>query len=92
MTSMVLDTVNTKSYSFILCFMLFKERLLKKHCCIVVFVNLKMFLLVDSKEQDVSIIGLKTVFVAIMSHAQGIFCQSDRSACLFQLYNFSRKV
>ena len=51
-----------------------------------------MFLLEDSKEQDVSIIGLKTVFVAIMSHAQGIFCQSDRSACLFQLYNFFRKV
>ena len=29
---MGLDAVNTKFYSFILYFMLFKERLLEKHC------------------------------------------------------------
>ena len=52
MTSVGLDTVNTKFYSFILYFILFKERLLEKHRCIVVFVKLKMFQQEDNKEQD----------------------------------------
>ena len=36
--------------------LLFKERLLEKHRCIVLFVKLKMFRQKDNKEQDVSII------------------------------------
>ena len=56
MTSMGLDAVNTKFYSFILYFILFKERLLKKHRCIVAFVKLKMFRQEDNKEQYRSII------------------------------------
>ena len=55
MTSMGLDSVNTKFYSFISYFILFKERLLEKHHSIIVFVELKMFRQEDNKEQDVSI-------------------------------------
>ena len=69
MTSVGLDTVNTKFYSFILYFILFKERLLEKHRCIVVFVKLKMFQQEDNKEQDVSIIGssiAKDIFFSIL--------------------------
>ena len=53
---MGLDAVNTKFCFFILCFILFKEGLLEKYCCIVVFVKLKMFWQEQNKEQDVSII------------------------------------
>ena len=56
MTSMDLGTVNTKFYYFILYFILFKERLLEKHRCIVVFVKLKTFQQEDNKEQDISTI------------------------------------
>ena len=55
MNSMVLDTVSTKFCSFVLYFVLFKERLWKKHSCIVVFVKLKIIQQEDNKEQDVSI-------------------------------------
>ena len=66
---MGLDTANTKSYSFILYFILFKDRLLEKHCCIVVFVRLRMFRQEDNKEQDVSIIYssiAKDIFFSIL--------------------------
>ena len=42
-TSLGLDAVNTTFYYFILCFIIFKERLWEKHCCIVAFSKLKMF-------------------------------------------------
>ena len=48
--------VNTKFYSFNLYFILFKERSLEKHRCIVLSIKLKMFRKEDKKEQDVSII------------------------------------
>ena len=66
---MGLDTVNTKFYSFILYFMLFKEKLLEKHCCIVVFIKLKMFQQEDIKEQDASIIDSsieKDIFFSLL--------------------------
>ena len=53
MTSMSLGPVNTKFYSFILYFILFKERSLEKHRCIVLSIKLKMFRKEDNKEQDV---------------------------------------
>ena len=56
MTSMFLDTVSTKFCSFLLYFVLFKERLLKKHSCSVVFVKLKIIQQEDNKEQDASVI------------------------------------
>ena len=43
-------------YFYTLLTLLFKERLLEKHRCIVLFVKLKMFRQKDNKEQDVSII------------------------------------
>ena len=77
---MGLDTVNTKFYFFILYFILFKERLLGKHCCILVFVKLKMFRQEDNKEQDVSIIDssiAKDIFFSILklliSWLSGVF-------------------
>ena len=57
---MGLDAVNTKFCSFVLYFILFKEGLLEKHCCIVVFVKLKMFQQEDNREQDVSMIDSST--------------------------------
>ena len=63
---MGLDAVNTKSYYFILYFILFKERLLEKHCCSTVSVKL-MFWQEGNCEQDVSIID--------SSIAKGIFSQ-----------------
>ena len=50
MTSMGLDAVNTKFYSFILYLIIFKDRLLEKH---QIF-KLKMFRKEHNKEQDVS--------------------------------------
>ena len=70
MTSMDLGTVNTKFYYFILYFILFKERLLEKHRCIVVFVKLKTFQQEYNKEQDISTIdssvAKKTFFLSIL--------------------------
>ena len=71
MTSMGLDAVNTKFYSFIILFStlyFFKERLLEKHHCIVVFVRLKMFRQEDNKEHNVTIINIsiaKDIFFSI---------------------------
>ena len=59
---MGVDAVNTKSYSFILYFILFKEILLGKYRCIVVFVKLKMFRQEDNNEYDVSIIAYFCLF------------------------------
>ena len=56
MTLIGFEVVKTKFYSFVLYFILFKEGLLEKHRCIVVFIKLEMFGQEDNKEQDVSII------------------------------------
>ena len=70
MTSMSFGPVNTKFYSFNLYFILFKERSLEKHRCIVLSIKLKMFRKEDNKEQDVSIIdssiALQDIFFSIL--------------------------
>ena len=58
-------------YFYTLLTLLFKERLLEKHPCIVLFVKLKMFRQKDNKEQDVSIIDssiTKHIFFSILAY------------------------
>ena len=78
---MGLEAVNTKFCSLIFYFILFKERLLGKHSCIVVFVKLMMFPQDNNKEQDVPIIDssiAKDIFSSVLklliSWLVGAFC------------------
>ena len=85
---MHLDAAKNKFYSFILYFILFKKRLLEKHCYTVVFVELKMFRAGDNNKQDVSITGSSitkghfflNIEVANFLTFQGFFAYN----CLFQ--------